>query len=174
MSASERIFLVGLMGAGKTTVGRKLAQCLQYDFVDTDKLLEHRTGVTVRHIFDLEGEQGFRDREANILAEISAWHQVVIATGGGIVERQENRRILRSSGTVVYLNADLELLWQRLENCHDRPLISRPNPRQTLAALLLKRAPLYADVADIDYRVGAGSPARAATAIHARLCHDSG
>ncbi len=143
------IYLVGLMGVGKTTVGSKLATSLSLDFIDTDQLIEQRTGVTINHIFDIEGESGFRDRESNLLAEISSGHQSVIATGGGTIVRLENRIIMHKHGQVIYLRAPMSILWERLKNSRTRPLLQHADPQAQLAQLMQQRAPLYADEADV-------------------------
>ena len=128
------IFLVGMMGAGKTTLGKALAQRLRREFVDTDRVLVERTGVPVATIFEIEGEEGFRRREALALAELAQRSDCVIATGGGIVLAPENRQAMRASGTVVYLRARLESLWERTRHDTSRPLLATPDPRGTLAA----------------------------------------
>lgn len=159
------------MGAGKTTVGRKLARLAHCDFIDTDHALEKRTGVSVGHIFEVEGEQGFREREARLLAEIGRAGNggVVIATGGGIILRESNRRVMRKSGTVVYLRASPELLWERLKDCQSRPLLSASDPRSTITQLLEARGPLYAAEADFTVEAGAESATSMAAKIHALL-----
>ncbi|HYC35752.1 MAG TPA: shikimate kinase [Usitatibacter sp.] len=143
------IYLVGMMGAGKTTVGRALAQRMQMAFADTDKLLVERTGVSVGTIFEIEGEEGFRRREACMLEELSGREDCVIATGGGAVLRHDNRTLLRSTGTVVYLRARVESLWQRMRNDTTRPLLATADPRATLTRLLAEREALYEEVAHV-------------------------
>jgi shikimate kinase len=163
------IFLVGMMGAGKTTVGRALAARLRRRFVDTDKILVDRTGVAVATIFEIEGEDGFRKRETAILEEVSREPGQVIATGGGAVLLAENRELMRSRGTVVYLRARLESLWARMRHDTTRPLLATPDPRATLAALLQAREPLYLEAADLVIDTGSQSAgtlvARLATAL---------
>ena len=164
------------MGAGKTTVGRKLARLLSCDFIDTDHALEKRTGVSVSHIFELEGEHGFRERESRVLAEISQIQNggAVVATGGGIILREGNRRVMHKTGTVVYLRATPELLWQRLnKNCQSRPLLNAPEPQTALTQLLEARAPLYAAEADITVDACAEHAVKIATKIQV-LLHESG
>ena len=136
------IFLVGMMGAGKTTVGRALAQKLQLAFADTDKVLVERTGVPVATIFEIEGEAGFRRREAAVLAELSEGDDRVIATGGGAILAAGNREVMRASGTVVYLRARVDYLWERTRHDGSRPLLATADPRATLARLLEERDPL--------------------------------
>lgn len=159
------IFLVGMMGAGKTTLGRALAQRLQLEFVDTDRLLVERTGVPVATIFEFEGEDGFRRRECALLAEVAEREGVVVATGGGAVLAEENRRVMRSHGTVVYLRARLESLWERTRHDTTRPLLATPDPRATLAALLEQREPLYREAAHIVVETGAQSATSLVTRV---------
>jgi len=149
------IFLVGMMGAGKTTVGRVLAQRLQMRFVDTDKLLVERTGVPIATVFEIEGEEGFRRRETCVLAEASLGEECVIATGGGSVLAAENRELMRRRGTVVYLRARVESLWQRMRHDTTRPLLATPDPRRTLEELVAARDPLYHQAAHLVVDTGA-------------------
>ena len=161
------------MGAGKTTIGRKLAKLLHLDFIDTDHLLEQRTGVSISHIFEIEGESGFRDRESRLLAEISNSPPTVVSTGGGIILRPENRRIIRKHGRVIYLRATVNVLWKRLKNCQSRPLLQAPDPKDRLSQLLLERDPLYADEADIIVDIGSGSATRTTRQIHQLITSNS-
>jgi shikimate kinase len=163
------VFLVGMMGAGKTTLGKALAQRLEAEFVDTDKLLVERTGVPVATIFEIEGEEGFRRREAAVIAEVALRAGCVVATGGGAVLSEDNRRVMRASGTVVYLRARLESLWERTRHDATRPLLATPDPRATLAAILEKRDPLYRDAAHVVVDVGAQSAATAVARVAAAL-----
>jgi shikimate kinase len=151
------IFLVGMMGAGKTTLGRTLARRLQRDFVDTDRLLVERTGVPVATIFEIEGEDGFRKRESGLLAELAERDESVIATGGGAVLLEENRDLMRAHGIVIYLRARLDSLWQRTRNDTTRPLLATEDPRATLEHLLERRDPLYRAAAHIIVDTGAQS-----------------
>ena len=157
MDGHANIFLVGMMGAGKTTIGRALAQRLGMQFADTDRVLVERTGVTVATIFEFEGEEGFRRRESGVLAELAAGEGLVIATGGGAVVAAENRALMRSRGTVVYLRARLENLWQRMRNDTSRPLLATADPRATLAMLLEAREPLYREAAHVIVDTGTQS-----------------
>jgi len=143
------IFLVGMMGAGKTTIGRALARKLGLVFVDTDRELVERTGVPVATIFEIEGEPGFRKRESAVLAELALHEGAVIATGGGAILDPENRRVMREHGTVVYLRARLESLWERTRRDTTRPLLATADPRGTLATLLEQREPLYLEAAHL-------------------------
>lgn len=163
------LFLVGMMGAGKTTLGRSLAQRLGRRFVDTDRVLVERCGVPVTTIFEIEGEEGFRRREAALLDEISAGGDCVIATGGGAVLLEENRRLMRERGTVVYLRAKVEHLWERTRHDTHRPLLATPDPKATLAELLRVRDPLYRDAAHVIVDTGSQSAATAVSRVLAAL-----
>jgi shikimate kinase len=143
------IFLVGPMGAGKSTVGRCLAQLLGREFVDADHVLEERTGAKIPLIFEIEGEPGFRRRESAVLEELGARADIVLATGGGAVLAPSNRELLRRCGTTVYLYAPLEVLLERTAHDRNRPLLQTPDRRKTLEDILRIRDPLYREVADI-------------------------
>jgi|SRR5690625_3975514 len=148
------IFLVGMMGAGKTTIGRSLARLLGWQFVDLDHEIEARCGVRISVIFDIEGEQGFRKREHAILDALSKTPHIVLATGGGAVLWEENRHILHTRGTVVYLQANVEELYRRVEKDKNRPLLQTEHPKQRLHELLTCREPLYAEVAHMTFETG--------------------
>lgn len=137
------------MGAGKSTIGRQLARKLGLTFYDSDKVVEERTGVSIPIIFNIEGEQGFRDREELVIAELTNLPNVLIATGGGSVLRDNNRAYLKHGGTVIYLKASAEQLYQRIKNDKNRPLMQTENPLQTLRNLLKAREPFYLEVADL-------------------------
>lgn len=141
--------MVGLMGAGKTTIGRLLAKHLRKTFIDSDHELESRTGASVPLIFELEGEDGFRDREETLLDELTQHSNIVLATGGGAVLRENNRLRLRQRGLVVYLKADVNELLQRTRYDKNRPLLHTPDPKAKLEKLSLERDPLYREVADV-------------------------
>lgn len=145
----ESIFLVGPMGAGKSTVGRLIAEKLHYQFVDSDHEIEERTGATIPMIFDIEGEAGFREREEAMIDELSQRSEVVLATGGGVVEREKNRQHLRTRGFVVYLKSSVDALIQRTKHDRHRPLLQTENPAQVLADLMVKREPWYLEMADL-------------------------
>lgn len=149
MSAQNNIFLVGMPGAGKTTVGRHLARRLQRVFVDADHEIEARTGVRIPLIFDIEGEQGFRDRESKVIAELARQSNLIVATGGGAVLRPENRAALKEGGTVIYLHAAPRLLFERTRLDPNRPLLQVADPLQKLEELFAQRDPLYREVADL-------------------------
>ena len=159
------LFLVGMMGSGKTTLGRALAQRLELPFIDTDRVLVDRTGVPVTTIFEIEGEDGFRRRESAVLAELACGEGHVVATGGGAVLTAANRQVMREGGTVIYLRARLEHLWERTRHDASRPLLATSDPRATLASLLEARDPLYREVAHIVVDTGA----QAATTLVSRV-----
>jgi shikimate kinase len=153
------IYLVGMMGAGKTTLGKSLARRLALRFIDTDRLLVERTGVPVATIFEVEGEAGFRRRESGLLADLVAEAESVVATGGGAILDPENRRLMRDNGTVVYLRARVEHLWERTRHDTHRPLLATPDPKGTLERLLQERDPLYREVAHVIMDTGQQSAA---------------
>ncbi len=157
MKVAGNIFLVGLMGAGKTTVGKSLAKLLSKTFYDSDHEIERRTGVNIPLIFELEGEAGFRRREAQAIADLSAMENVVVATGGGAVLLPENRQALTGRGKVIYLRASAEELFHRTRGDRNRPLLQTENPRERLQMLFAQRDPLYMEVADMVVDTG-GQP----------------
>lgn len=145
---SQNVFLVGLMGAGKTSVGRVLARRLGLPFVDSDHEIEARTGVSIPTIFEIEGEESFRKREAQVIADLTQREALVLATGGGVVLNPENRVQLKANGFVVYLNVPPESLYERIKHDRNRPLIQVENPLARLRELYAQRDPLYREVAD--------------------------
>jgi len=167
--AGGNIFLVGMMGAGKTTLGRALAQRVGLEFVDTDRVLVERTGVPVATIFEIEGEDGFRRRESGVIAELARHRGCVVATGGGAVLSEENRRVMRAAGTVIYLRARLESLWERTRHDTSRPLLATPDPRATLAQILEMRDPLYREAAHLVVETGSQSAATLVNRVMAAL-----
>lgn len=154
----RNIYLVGPMGAGKSTIGRVLAAELHLSFRDSDKVIEDRTGADIPWIFDMEGEEGFRDRESAVLAELSQGVDVVIATGGGIILREQNREIMQASGYVCYLTASIEQLVERTSRDKKRPLLQVENPRQKIIDLVALRDPLYRAAADFVINTDRRSP----------------
>ncbi len=154
----RNIYLVGPMGAGKSTIGRVLAAELRLSFRDSDRVIEERTGADIPWIFDMEGEEGFRERESAVLTELSQEQDVVIATGGGIILRSQNRQIMQSSGHVCYLTASIEQLVERTARDKKRPLLQVENPRQKIIDLLALRDPLYREAADFIINTDRRSP----------------
>ena len=145
----QNIFLIGPMGSGKTSLGRRIAPALGLDFIDLDEELERRCGVEVAVIFEIEGEAGFRERERELLAEIAAGHGRLVATGGGSVLDPRNREVLRRSGLVVWLRTSVEQQLRRLERDRRRPLLAAPDRRERLTLMAEQRNPIYAEVADL-------------------------
>jgi len=152
--SARNLFLVGPMGVGKTTIGRQLANALMREFKDSDREIEERTGAAVPLIFELEGEAGFRKREAEIINELTNLQQIVLATGGGVVLNVDNRRLLRERGTVIYLQASADQLVKRTSRSKNRPLLQTENPRAKIEQLLSERSPLYESVADLTVETG--------------------
>ena len=148
-AAAKGLILVGPMGAGKSTIGRLLAKELQLPFKDSDREIELRCGANIPWIFDVEGEAGFREREQAALTELLVDEPAVLATGGGAVMREQNRVILKSGGPVVYLHASVEQQIERTAKDRNRPLLQCDNPAEVLRELMVKRDPLYREVADI-------------------------
>ena len=165
------IFLIGMMGAGKTTIGRILARCLGREFVDLDHAIEAKCGVRISVIFEIEGEEGFRRRETAQLDECSAQAGIVLATGGGAVLAPQNRELLKSRGTVVYLRADAEELFRRLERDRTRPLLQTPDPQARIRELLTLREPLYQDTASLTLESGTMTATQAAKTLVNQLQH---
>ena len=145
----QNIFLIGPMGSGKSAVGRRLARELKLPFVDSDEEIEQRTGVDIPYIFDKEGEEGFRQRERDIIAELVQADGVVLATGGGAPQSDENRRNLARHGTVVYLYTSVPEQLRRTAKSKNRPLLNQDDPETVLTRLMERRDPLYRDIADM-------------------------
>jgi shikimate kinase len=160
------IFLVGMMGAGKTSVGRVLAKRLNKIFYDSDHVIEERTGVKIPVIFEIEGEPGFRHRESAVLDELTALDDVVLATGGGAVLARENRDRLRTRGTVVYLRASVKDLLNRTRHDKNRPLLQTADPRARLNELYEMRDPLYREVAHVTIDTGSQSLTTLVNRLH--------
>jgi shikimate kinase len=146
---SGNLILVGMPGSGKTTMGRALARHLNKVFMDSDEEITKRTGVTIPHIFDVEGEAGFRQRETDAIRDLSGRDNLVLATGGGAVLAEQNRELLRRNGIVIYLRANVHDLWQRTRHDSNRPLLQTGDPYAKLKELLQHRDPLYRQAADI-------------------------
>jgi shikimate kinase len=169
MRGRRNVFLVGMMGAGKTTAGRLMARRLKREFLDTDHEIERRCGVKVPVIFEFEGEAGFRQREAAVIAELTAREDVVLATGGGAVLDEANRRHLAARGTVVYLHAPPPALYERVRQDRNRPLLATADPQARLQELYAVRDPLYREIADIVFDTGRQSVQNLARQLLARL-----
>lgn len=161
---SGNLILVGMMGSGKTTMGKALARHLDKTFVDSDEEIQKRTGVTIPHIFDVEGEAGFRQRETGVICDLVGRENLVLATGGGAVLAEQNRKVLKQNGIVVYLKASVHDLWQRTRHDRNRPLLQTEDPRAKLNELFLQRDPLYREVADIVIQSGKQS-------VHSLMLH---
>ena len=152
------IFLVGPMGAGKSTIGRLLSTELNYEFFDSDKVIEERCGANIPWIFDMEGEQGFREREQQVIDELTSLPNIIMATGGGAILRPQNRLALANRGTVVYLKTSVAQQIARTAKDKNRPLLRHENPGEVLRSLFEIRDPLYQEVADIIIETDRNSP----------------
>ncbi|SJM95267.1 shikimate kinase I [Crenothrix polyspora] len=142
------------MGTGKTTIGRQLAKAIKLPFYDTDKAIEESTGVDIPTIFEFEGEEGFREREQKMLQQLTKLKGVVLATGGGTVLREANRKLLQENGFVVYLQCPIDRILERTRKDNQRPLLQTENPRQRLEGLQAQREPLYLACADFKIDTG--------------------
>jgi len=157
------------MGAGKSTIGRLLSSELKLDFIDSDKIIEERCGANIPWIFDKEGEAGFREREEQVIDELTQQGGIVLATGGGAVMRDINRRNLSARGTVVYLCTSVEQQLARTAKDKNRPLLQNDNPEQILRDLFAKRDPLYREVADIVIQTDRRNPRWVVQELQKRL-----
>ncbi|PPI87848.1 shikimate kinase AroK [Candidatus Pantoea edessiphila] len=150
MAEKRNIFLVGPMGAGKSTIGRHLANQLNMDFFDSDQEIERRTGADITWVFDVEGENGFRDREEKIINELTEKQGIILATGGGSIKSQKTRNRLSARGIIVYLETTVEKQLSRTQRDKKRPLLQvNLSPIQILTTLAQERNPLYREIADI-------------------------
>jgi shikimate kinase len=171
--ALDNIFLIGPMGAGKTTIGRQLARELKKEFIDSDQEIEDRTGANISWIFDVEGEAGFRQREKKIIEELTSRKGIVLATGGGAVLSPENRKYLHSRGTVVYLMATIGQQVERTKNDSRRPLIQNVTDiKGKLKELMEIRDPLYREIADYVVMTNRRSPKSVSSDIVKQLFGD--
>jgi shikimate kinase len=169
-SNSNNIYLVGPMGAGKTTIGRLLAEELHKDFYDSDQVIEERAGANIPWIFDVEGESGFRVRESNVIEDLCTRENIVLATGGGAVLAEQNRKNLRKGGAVVYLMATVNQQVERTRRDQKRPLLKGvADPRAKLTDLMEQRDPLYREIADIMIMTSRRSPKAVCNEILAML-----
>ena len=169
LSQCPNIYLIGLMGAGKSTVGKILARALGRNFYDSDEQIVQRTGASIPTIFEIEGEAGFREREQRMIQELSALPSIVLGTGGGAVLREENQQTLKNTGWVIYLATSPERLHQRTRYDRNRPLLQTKNPLATLTELYEKRHPIYEDLADIVIKTGSGHVTRVVNEIITQL-----
>ncbi len=165
MNPAPNLVLVGPMGAGKTSIGKRLSECFRLAFVDADRDIELRTGAAVGTIFECEGEAGFRARERATLAELMARNAQVISTGGGAVLDADNRRHMRERGFVVYLQVSVDGQLQRLARDRTRPLLQRDDREEVLRKLAIARAPLYSEIADLCFDTDGLTSAEAASAL---------
>ncbi|RCU45077.1 MULTISPECIES: shikimate kinase AroK [Corallincola] len=149
MAEKRNIFLVGPMGAGKSTIGRHLAQELHLEFYDSDSEIESRTGADIAWVFDIEGEEGFRAREETVINDLTELQGIVLATGGGSIMSKENRNKLSARGIVVYLETSIDKQYARTQRDKRRPLLQTDDPRKTLEDLTDVRNPLYSEIADL-------------------------
>lgn len=145
----HNLYLVGPMGSGKTTLGKRAAKRLGLEFIDCDHEIERRTGASVTLIFDVEGEEGFRNRETDLLKELSGRSGLLVATGGGAILREQNRRLMRASGFVVWLRTSIAHQVTRLGRDRSRPLLQTPDRERLLRELAAERNPLYTEAADL-------------------------
>lgn len=169
MNPAPNLFLIGPMGAGKTTIGRRVAAHLQLPFHDLDQIVEAQTGATIPLIFELEGEPGFRRRECATLAEMAALEGIVLATGGGAVLDAGNRELLAARGFVVYLETAVDTQLARLARDRKRPLLAAPDRRERLLQMAQLRNPLYTGIADLTLRSGHEQASQVAAALAQRL-----
>jgi shikimate kinase len=165
----RNIFLIGPMGSGKTAVGRHLARLFRYSFLDSDSDIEAKTGVDISFIFEKEGEAGFRVRERESIDRLTQMEGIVLATGGGAVIEAENRRVLAERGVVVYLETSIEQQLERTRHARHRPLLNGTNPEEKLKELMLRRAALYAEIAQVTVSTDGRRVQLVAEEIHAEL-----
>ena len=171
MLGRRNVYLIGPMGSGKTAVGRRLATLLGIEFIDSDAEIEKRTGVDVRYIFEKEGEARFRERERDVIADLTALEGVVIATGGGVILDPANRERLAKTGTVVYLETTVDTLVRRTKSTKTRPLLMNDDPRAVLERLMVTRRPLYEQTADLRVETTGRQVRAVALDIQQRLAH---
>ncbi len=172
MQITGNFFFVGLMGAGKSTIGKHLARKLGKSFFDSDREIERRTGVKIPVIFDIEGEAGFRLREEQVIHEITQKQDIVLATGGGAVLSAASRENLHSRGTVIYLRANIEDLFARTRRDKNRPLLQGPDPKAKLTELYKQRDPLYQEIAHIIIDTGRQSVSSLLAKLEPMLIND--
>jgi shikimate kinase len=172
MDTPRSIYLIGLMAVGKTTIGRLLAQSLGMQFIDSDHEIESRAGADTSWIFEREGESGFRDREEAVIDDLTQRQNIVLATGGGAVLREANRRVLAERGIVIHLDSPVDRLVERTAKDRKRPLLQNGDPRETLTKLMCTRGPLYAEIRDYRFVTDRQSPKSLARNIEETLRRD--
>lgn len=165
----SNIYLVGMMGSGKTVTGKKLAELLSYSFLDLDERIQQKSGRTVSEIFEKDGESSFRDQERKVLEETISTDKQVVATGGGAVLRSENISLMRRAGKVVFLDTSLNVIWDRVKNKKDRPLLKGDNPFEKLKKIFYDRESIYQDAADFIVNTDGLSADTAAKKVFERL-----
>ena len=165
MNKCFKVFLIGPMGAGKSTIGRHLAREMKLDFYDTDQVIEQRTGADLNWIFDIEGEAGFREREKRVIEELTQKQNIILATGGGVVVTPENRTVLAARGTVIYLRASLDQQLERTRKDTRRPLLQTEDIEERLHELGAHREPFYEDLADHSFETDGCSVKSVANSI---------
>ena len=173
MSQTLNLYLIGPMGAGKSTIGRLLSSELELEFIDSDREIEERCGTNIPWIFDKEGEEGFRAREESAIADLTLESGILLATGGGVVMRQANRRNLSGRGTVVYLRTSVEQQLVRTGRDKNRPLLQPSNPKSVLEDLFAVRDPLYQEIADIVIQTDQRNPKNVVNEIMRRLAESN-
>lgn len=173
MSHTLNLYLVGPMGAGKSTIGRLLSSELDLEFIDSDREIEERCGTNIPWIFDKEGEEGFRAREESVIDDLTQMPGILLATGGGVVMRPANRTHLAGRGTVVYLRTSVDQQLARTGRDKNRPLLQTENPRKVLADLFAKRDPLYLEIADIVIQTDQRNPKNVVNEIIRRLAENN-
>ena len=169
MSATRNIFLIGPMGSGKTAVGRHLARLFHLTFYDSDADIEAKTGVDIAFIFEKEGEAGFRVRERESIERLTQLESIVLATGGGAVIEAENRRMLAERGIVVYLETSVDQQLERTRHARHRPLLNDTDPEEKLKELMLRRAALYAEIANVTVSTDGRKVQLVAEEVHQEL-----
>ena len=173
MTTRANLVLVGPMGAGKTSVGKIVAEKLKLEFIDSDRELESRCGADIPWIFDIEGEAGFRAREKEVIADLCNRSGMLLATGGGAVLSSTNRKALGKTGVVIYLSSTPDQIFERVRHDNGRPLLQVENPRKTIAEIIKKRDPYYREIADIILCSSDAESAQSmATAVIAKIKED--
>jgi len=169
MASKQNIFLIGPMGSGKSAVGRHLARLCHLTFYDSDADIEAKTGVDISFIFEKEGEAGFRSREKESIERLTRLESIVLATGGGAVIEADNRRVLAERGIVVYLETSIDQQLERTRHARHRPLLNDTDPEEKLKELMLRRAALYAEIANIKVSTNGRRVQLVADEIHQQL-----